>query len=65
MTSDNTCVLNIGCLQLKNGNPMCKHPAHQVHVSRIGVLCALDSGKFFETPYMLFIDDFILTVVIQ
>ena len=24
---------------------MCEHPAHQVNVSRIGVLCAPDSGK--------------------
>ena len=48
MTSDNTCI--IGCFQLKNENPMCEHPAHQVNVSRIGVLCAPDSRKFFGTP---------------
>ena len=51
MTSDNTCI--IGCLQLKNENPMCEHPVHQVNVSRIGVLCAPDSGKFFGTPCIL------------
>ena len=45
MTSDNTCI--IGCFQLKNENPMCEHPAHQVNVSRIGVLCAPDSSNFF------------------
>ena len=38
MTSDNTRI--ISCFQLKNENPMCEHPAHQVSVSRIGVLCA-------------------------
>ena len=48
MTSDNTCI--IGCFQLKNDNPMCEHPAHQVNVSRIGVLCALDSSNFFGHP---------------
>ena len=34
MTSDNTCI--IGCFQLKNENPMCEHPAHQVR----GFVCA-------------------------
>ena len=29
---------------------MCRHPAHQVNVSRKGVLCAPDYSKFFETP---------------
>ena len=29
---------------------MCQHPTHQVNVSRKGVLCAVDSSKFFETP---------------
>ena len=48
MISDNTCV--IGCFQLKNENAMCEHPAHQVNVSRIGVLCVPDSSNFFGTP---------------
>ena len=48
MTSDNTCV--IGCFQLKNENAMCERPAHQVNVSRIGVLCVPDSSNFFGTP---------------
>ena len=48
MTSDKTGI--IGCFQLDNENPMCEYPAHQVTVSRIGVLCAPDSGKFFGTP---------------
>ena len=47
MTSDNTC---IGCFQLENENPMCEHPAHQVNVSRIEILCESDSSKFFGTP---------------
>ena len=29
---------------------MCEHPAHQVNVSRIRVLYAQDSSKFFGTP---------------
>ena len=48
MTSDNTCI--IGCFQLKNENRMCEHPAHHVNTSRIGVLCAPDSSKFFWIP---------------
>ena len=49
MTSDNKCI--IGCFQLMNENPMCEHPAHQVnYVSRIAILCAPDSSKFFGTP---------------
>ena len=51
MTSDNSCI--IGCFQLKNENPMCEHPAHQVNVSQIGVLCVPDSTKFFGTPCVL------------
>ena len=34
-------------IQLENENPMCEHPAHQVNVFRIGVLCTPDSSKFF------------------
>ena len=30
---------------------MCQHPAHQINVSRKGVLCAPDYSKFFGTPY--------------
>ena len=37
-------------LTLKNENPMWEHPAHQVNVSRIGILCTPDSSKFFGTP---------------
>ena len=43
MTSDNTGI--IGCFQLNSENPMCEQPAHQVNVSRIGVLCEPDSCK--------------------
>ena len=32
---------------------MCQHPAHQVNVSRKGILCAADHSKFFETPCIL------------
>ena len=33
---------------------MYQHPAHQVNVSRKGVLCALDSSKIFlDTMYTL------------
>ena len=34
----------IGCFQLKNENPMCEDPSHQVNVSCIRVLCAPDSS---------------------
>ena len=44
MTSNDTCI--IGCVQRKNENPTCEHSAHQVNVSRIGVLCASDSSEF-------------------
>ena len=54
MTSGNTCIKSIiGCFRLKNENPMCEHPAHQVIVSQIGVMCAPDSSKFFGTPCIM------------
>ena len=52
MTSDNTCI--IGCFQLKNENPMCEHLAHQVNVSRMGVLCTPDSSKFWGAPCIVY-----------